>query len=528
MTLPNWWRFLFVKMLIHKLRLLVGLIIFPFVLSAQWLSKQNLIVNIDIPNKEIAVNCTQVWPNQAEIKVFLDKKMIVDSILCNGTKISFYRKDSLLVINECGVNIKQNVISYWYHGKPKEAVKPPWDGGFIWKVDKQDKPFISTAVQDIGSQIWWPIPSKFNFGIEHSIVTCTYPKDLFFKGNGRLIQDFILPNSRTTSWETKTPISAYNICLNIGDFNHFSDTLLRIDGSKLSLDFYPLSYNKNKAIKQFEQVKPMLICYEMFFGEFPAQDDGFSIVEAPFAGMEHQSAIAYGNNYQTGYSGNDYSGIGLDFDFIIIHESGHEWWGNSVKACNSEDFWLQEAFCTYAEYIYVKCLYNDSVANKYINHKRTLVTNGESILSGKKAGIDMYSKGSLMIRSLQNFAENDSIWFTLLKLFAEENKHTCLTTQQLIKWWSIHLKVNLTTFFKQYLETTLIPKLTYSVKKKAGNYIYKASLTDVVDGFRLPVLWKNNSTNFKLVYLTKQPIEFKMKVGNASPDLLISYFEIAD
>ena len=204
-------------------------------LSAQWLTKQNLIVKINVEQKEIEVQCVQIWPTQKSIAVLLHQNFKIDSILCNGKKIGFDRKDSLLTLDLQGFEHRIKVITYYYHGKPKEAVNPPWDGGFVWKKDNNGNPFISTAMQDIGAYHWFPIASKFDFGCNNSVVTCTYPKDLFFKGNGRLIQDFIQPKQRTTSWETKTPISAYNICLNIGDFVHLSDTLNRGDGSKLSL-----------------------------------------------------------------------------------------------------------------------------------------------------------------------------------------------------------------------------------------------------------------------------------------------------
>jgi aminopeptidase N len=493
------------------------------VLSAQWLSKQNLVIKLDIDQKKIEVQCLQVWPAQKNIAVLLHQNFKIDSIVCNGKKIGFARKDSLLTLGVDAFEHQKKVISFYYHGKPKEAVNPPWDGGFVWKKDINGKPFISTAMQDIGAYHWFPIASKFDFGFNNSVVTCTYPKDIFFKGNGRLIQDFIQPKQRTTSWETKTPISAYNICLNIGDFVHLSDTLSRIDNSILSLDYYPLSYNKEKATKQFEQVKPMLNCFEKYFGEFPAQKDGYSIVETPFVGMEHQSAIAYGNKYQNGYNGADYSGIGLNFDFIVIHESGHEWWGNSVKACNPEDFWLQEAFCTYAEFIYVKCLYNDSIANKYINHKRTLVTNSASILSGNKTGIDMYSKGALMIRSLQNFCKTEEDWFRILKQFAIEHKHKCISTEELITWWSRQMKIDFKPFFKQYLETTMIPELVYSVEKKKEKFIYKAKFNNVVDGFSLPVIWSFGTSISKTIYLNNQESSFELDVENAEPNTEISF-----
>jgi aminopeptidase N len=495
-------------------------------LSAQWLSKQNLIVKINVEQKKIDIQCLQVWPAQESIAVLLHQNFKIDSIVCNGKKIDFSRKDSLLTLDIRGFENQKKAISFYYHGKPKEAVNPPWDGGFVWKKDNNGKPFIATAMQDIGAYHWFPIASKFDCGFNNSVVTCTYPKDLFFKGNGRLVQDFIQPEQRTTTWETKTPISSYNISLNIGDFIHLSDTLARSDGSKLSLDYYPLSYNKEKAIKQFEQVKPMLNCFEKYFGEFPAQKDGYSVVEAPFAGMEHQSAIAYGNKYQNGYNGFDYSGIGLSFDFIVIHESGHEWWGNSVKACNSIDFWLQEAFCTYAEYIYVKCLFNDSIADKYINHKRTLVTNAASILSGKKSGIDMYSKGALMIRCLQNFCKTEDDWFQILKQFALEHKHKCITTEELIDWWSKQMKIDLKPFFKQYLETTMIPEVVYSVEKKKNTFIYTAKINNVVDGFSLPVVWSYGSTTYKTIFLNNQEIAFELDVENAQPNIEVSYFNL--
>ena len=384
----------------------------------------NLNVRPDFKKKIIFVKCLQKWKvdkSDTTLHFLFSSNLKVDTVFLNEKVVPWNHRDDSLFIKIKPTD-KEQTITFIYHGSPVVANNPPWDGGVIWKKSAGGRHWLTVAIQDKGAMVWWPAPARFDDRPDSAVVSCIYPGELFFKGNGRLIFDRKLSSGmRRTTWRVSYPINTYNITLNIGDYRHFSDTLVRKDGSKLSLDYYPLRKNLSAAKRQFQQVRPMLDCYEDFFGRYPFQNDGFSVVEVPYAGMEHQGAIAYGNKYQDGYLGEDYSGIRIDFDFILIHETGHEWWGNSVTGINPIDSWHQEAFCTYAEYVYVKCRFGNRIAREYINEKKRFVENEYPILDGNNTGTDRYNKGALMLFTLEQLIGPETMSELLFRL-AEEKK----------------------------------------------------------------------------------------------------------
>jgi aminopeptidase N len=270
----------------------------------------------------------------------------------------------------------------------------------------------------------------------------------------------------------------------------------------------------------------MLKCFEKHFGKYPFGNDGFSVVETPYVGMEHQSAIAYGNGYVDGYNGEDYSMIGLGFDFILIHESGHEWWGNSVSAKNKEDFWLQEAFCTYAEYVYVHELFGKEKAEKYIDAKKRLVVNKAPIIGIEESGIDMYTKGALMIHTLQQFASNEKEWWGILKEFALEFRWKSISTKELENWFSKRMKNVSPVFFEQYLTDAYPPILDFHKVKEENSYVFTYQIVNPLDGFVMPIVMLN-SKNEKVVLMANSELNSYNSIDESLYlDVTSSYFEL--
>ena len=404
-------------------------------------------------------------------------------------------KDSLLHIPIPGTG--HYTIEIHYAGIPREATNPPWDGGFVWKKDPNGLDWLGTAVQDIGSAAWWPEPIWECAEPYQSRITCTYPERLRFIGNGNLIADSTNnENQRITTWHVNHPINPYNLTLNIGDYVHWSDTLVR-PNNKLPLDYYVIRPFRQTAEKHFKtRVIPMLKSFENAFGPYPFPKDGYALIQSAYAGLEHQGAIAYGNGFIDGYRGKDYSGVGILFDFILIHETGHEWWGNSVTAATADDFWMQEAFCTYAEVIYVRDVFGEKESYQYIKAKERLVDNETPIMPGSRGGTDMYTKGALMLNTLRTLVDNDSVWFNTLKKLALDFAHACITTKELMHFLSENLNINVQPLFYEYLYKTNPPKLTVQPALNPKlTQIYKFSLQEAEKDFSLPLIIQRNGKN---------------------------------
>jgi aminopeptidase N len=466
------------------------------------LQKLSFDIKPDFKTKSIHVTCYQIWKkvnqNDTLILAFFPD-FEIDKLKINGgrSKFRYASEDSTLRIF---IPSKDSVcLSISYHGIPHIAQNPPWDGGFVWTKDKLGNDWLTTAVQGIGSKLWWPSPVLYDDEPESVITSCTYPKSLFYKGNGRLLNDELLKGGqRKTSWKVSYPINTYNITLNIGNYSHWSDTLLLADGSKLSLDYYPLKHNIEPSKRQFSQAKPMLECFNNEFGIYPFFRDGYSVVETPYAGMEHQSCIAYGNGYVDGYNGSDYSGIGLNFDFILIHESGHEWWGNSVTALTESDFWIQEAFCTYAEYVYVKCQFGEEKANEYINGKKRLVGNKGAILGSLDSGSDMYSKGALMLYTLSRMTASPSDFINLVEAFYKKFAYKSVSTQEVYTYFSKAIKDCSPAFFDQYLRKAEPPILAYKFEEQGDLTAFTYYISNAIEGFKMPIYTGTDSGSTKM------------------------------
>jgi len=305
----------------------------------------------------------------------------------------------------------------------------------------------------------------------------------------------------TYHWKVSYPINNYNVSINIADYAHWSDVYTAADGDKLDLDYYVLSYNKEKAVKHFEQVKPMLSCFEKYLGKYPFWKDGYALVETPYLGMEHQGAVAYGNNYKTGYAGMDMSGTGLKFDYLIIHETGHEWWGNSVSAQDLADMWIHESFCTYSEAIYVECMHGYDTAMKYVNALKHNVGNDKPIMGiygiNKEGDGDMYVKGMLFLNTIRHVVNDDKLWWSTIKNMSDTtfkirntNYKEVVNTnyKEVVQVMSEKTGLNLSPIFEQYVKQPAIPVLQYKLKQKGGD-------------LKLKYRWKVDAKDFEMPFM---------------------------
>ncbi|WET50493.1 M1 family metallopeptidase [Chryseobacterium indologenes] len=383
-----------------------------------------------------------------------------------------------------------------YSGNPHIAENAPWEGGWVFTQDKNGHPWMSPAVQGIGSSIWLPTKDIWSDepdnGIIMKIIT---PNDLVGVGNGRLIDKKTNGNKTTYTWEVKNPINDYSIIPNIGKYVNFKDTF---DGEKgkLDLDYWVLDYNLEKAKKQFEQVKPMLSAFEYWFGPYPFYEDSYKLVDSPYLGMEHQSNVAYGNNYQNGYRGKDLSGtgIGLKWDYIIIHESGHEWFANNITAKDEADMWIHESFTMYSEVLFTESYLDKKSADIYMIGLRGKIQNDIPIIG--KYGVrnegsgDMYPKGANMLHTIRQVINNDEKFRQILRGLGKDFYHQTVTTKQIEDYISSKSGIDFSTVFDQYLRTIKIPTLEYTQNGDRLKFRY----TDVVKNLKLPIIINGDQT----------------------------------
>ena len=446
----------------------------------------DLNVTIDDKNKELINSYNDFYITSLEdfdnIQIDLFSNLEINSIVFNEIKLNFKRKFNAVFIDFPEIIKKGETVKFRvnYDGKPRKAVNPPWDGGFSWDYDKNKNPWIGVSCQGLGASSWWPCKDHQSDEPDSMRITCTVRSPLKVVSNGKLISnksgyDLKLKSKvNTSSWFVSYPINNYNVTLCAADYAHFSDYYLSYSDT-LFLDYYVLTYNETKAKEHFKQVKPMLECFEEYFGQYPFINDGFSLVETPYLGMEHQSAIAYGNNYLPGYNGNKNFIAGLDFDYIIVHETGHEWWGNSITTNDIADMWIHEGFCTYSEVIYVECMYGYETMLEYVNNQKRFVRNDKPIVGpynvNKKGSNDMYQKGSLMLHTLRNLINNDELWFSILKGISIDFKYKVLDGKDIIEYINRKVDFNLSLFFNQYLFNSKIPILEYKIQKEGREYV---------------------------------------------------------
>ncbi len=478
--------------------------------------KYDLFVKVDPEKKYISgVNkiSFKTSAKLPKLQIDLFENMKIDSILFRGKKLKFNREFNAVFV-EFEKAIKKNkkrTLEVYYSGNPIIAKTPPWDGGFIFTKDQNGKDWVSVAVQGTGASLWYPNKDHLSDEPEEVEIHIAAPKDLVAVSNGRLMgKEELDKNFTQWNWKVVNPINNYNIILNIGDYVNFSDQFQDLD-----LEYYVLSYNLEKAKKSFQEVQPMMDCFYEKIGPYPFPEDSYKLVETPFLGMEHQSAVAYGNGFGFGYRGSDLSatGVGLNWDYIIIHESGHEWFGNSITAKDIADMWIHESFTSYTEAIYIECRWGLEKALTYLNGvKRTMVRNNKPIIGdygvNAEGSGDMYFKGANMINTLRFVINDDEKWWNILNNFTSEFKHTTTDTESVVAFFEAETGLELTPFFDQYLRYTKLPQLQFKKEKNIISYRWK---TDV-ENFEIPVELSNDAEEIR-IYPTNKWQELDQEIS---------------
>lgn len=427
--------------------------------------------------------------------------MVLDSAIQNSMKCSWRKDGDAYFINLISEQkpTEQNAITFYFHGKPRAAKVPPWDGGIVWKKDINKNPWISIACQGMAGSVWFPNKDHMYDEPDSVSFFITAQKDLTAVAGGRLrsVKENN-DNTKTWNWAVVNPINNYCIIPYIGNYVNFKDTL-NGKGGLLDINYWVLEYNLEKAKEQFKQVKSMLKCFEYWFGPYPFYKDGYKLVEAPYLGMEHQSAVAYGNGFQNGYLGRDLSGTGwgLNWDFIIVHESGHEWFGNNVSVKDVADNWVHEGFTCYSEALYTEYLFGKAAGSQYVIGLRKNIANEKNVIGdyevNQDGSLDMYYKGANMLHTIRQLVNNDSLWRAMFRQMSLQYGKQTVYSKEIEKFMCSFLKCDLTKVFDQYLRTTEIPELEYGIKN--GNLYYK--WTNCVKGFNMPIRLHDSATWIK-------------------------------
>ena len=460
---------------------------------AWWdLTYYHLDISVDPENKFIKGSNTiqyKVLDSKDEMQIDLQKPLKITKILQNNRELS-YRIDGyshFIKLNKKQKKDDINSIKVFYEGNPKVAVRPPWDGGLTWTRDSNGKHFVANSNQGIGASIWWPNKDHMYDEVDSMLISVNVPKDLVNVSNGRLRSVDDLGETKTYHWFVSNPINNYGVNINIGDYVKFSEVY---DGEKGDLDmiYYVLRDNILLAKSQFKDAIKMMQAFEYWFGPYPFYEDSFKIVEVPYLGMEHQSSITYGNKYMRGYLGGDLSGTGhgLKFDYIIIHEAGHEWFANSITYKDPADMWIHEGFTAYSENLFLDYYYGKEVSADYVIGTRRGIRNQSPVIGPygvNKRGSDMYNKGANILHTIRQFCESDEQWRMILRGLNKEFYHQTVSTDQIENYIDEQLDIDLKVFFDQYLRDPRVPTLEYSIQ----NGILKYKWTNTIEGFHMPL-----------------------------------------
>ncbi|MGC8751702.1 M1 family metallopeptidase [Hydrotalea sp.] len=532
----------------NKFLCVIFLFAFPFFVSAQLLQNKtvfthsdtlrgsdnaqrnwwnvlhySITVNPDFESKTIKGKTTiqyAVVKPVTTMQIDLQQPLIVDSIFFHNKNCVFKREDNVIYLEKLpAAKIgSHDSVTIFYHGKPREAVRPPWDGGWIWKKDSLNRPWMTVACQGLGASVWYPCKDyqgdEPDNGATLSIIT---PDTLMAVGNGRLKQVVNTDNQKKIyTWQVVNPINNYDIIPYIGKYINKKDTLLGAKGL-LNLQFWVLDYDTTIAWQQFQQVKPMLRAFEYWFGPYPFYEDGYQLIQAPHLGMEHQSAVAYGNHFKNGYLGRDLSGTGwgLRWDFIIVHESGHEWFGNNITTKDVADMWVHEGFTNYSETLFTEYFYGKEAGTDYNVGSRKNILNDKPIIGpygvNKEGSSDMYYKGGALLHSIRHSMHNDVLFRKILHGLNKEFYHKTVTTANIENYINQHAGFNFQYVFNQYLRTTQVPVFEYAID--SAEHKIRFRWINCIPKFNLPIsLWDDAGASIKIYPTTKwklMPISLK-------------------
>ncbi|WP_410220190.1 M1 family metallopeptidase [Pedobacter sp.] len=472
----------------------------------------HLDVKIDIENQSVsgsnlfAFTATQDF-NKLQFDLFENLK--VERVEYKGKSVPFTREANAVFVTFPSTlkKGKKDNFTVFYSGKPRSAKNPPWDGGFIFRKDKSGNPFVSVACQGLGASVWWPNKDHQSDEVDSMLISISAPKELDIVANGRLRS--IKPQKdgyKQANWFVANPINNYNVAFYIGKYAHWTDTFEGEKG-KLDLDFWALKEDSAVARPHWDaDVKTMLKAFEYWFGPYPWYKDGYKLVQAPHLGMEHQSAVAYGNDFKKGYRGSDLSrtGHGLSWDYIIVHESGHEWFGNNITSKDIADMWVHEGFTDYSETLFVDYTQGKKAGNEYVIGLRRGIGNRSPIIGpynvNQEGSQDMYNKGSNIIHTIRQLVDNDEKFRQILRGLGSTFYHQTVTTKQIEDYIAQKSGLKLDKVFDQYLRHSKIPTLEYKISD--GKLAYRW-LTDV-SGFDMPVKVSLKTDTYSLIYPTNE------------------------
>jgi len=466
----------------------------------------------------------KVLSKNNRLQIDLQKPMSIKKVTQDGQNLSFLKNGNIYYINlikEQTINHTEKVTIY-FEGNPKVSKNPPWDAAFTWKKDINGIDFIATSCQGEGASMWWPCKDHMydepDFGVT---MQYTVPENLMAIGNGRLVKTTSQKKEKTKTyyWKVISPINNYGVHLSVGNYIHFSDKYEGLSGL-LDCNYYVLKQHYSKAKKHFKETKRTLDAFEYWFGPYPFYEDSYKLVEVPYLGMEHQSAVTYGNGYQNGYLGQDISatGWGLKFDYIIVHESGHEWFANSITYKDVADMWIHEGFTCYAETLFLEYHYGKKAANEYNIGLRKGIKNDKTIIGiynlNQKGSNDMYSKGANMLHTIRQVINDDNKWRLLLRALNQQFFHKTVSSKQIETFISDFSKIDFSGVFNQYLRTTQIPVLEYKIDDKQLYYRWK----NVVSNFNMPlkitinskVLWIEPKNSWSEMILKEKILKFSI------------------
>ena len=456
----------------------------------------NLSVKVDITNKSISGSneiSFGVVEKTKKIQIDLFANMIVDKISMKGKSLSFKRDGNAIFIqfpNELTKGSNEKILIE-YHGQPRAAVRPPWDGGFSWTKDPEGNPWVTVSCEGLGASVWWPCKDHPADEPESADIHVEVPSELTAVSNGNLISKVAKGSTTQWNWHVSYPINTYNISLNIAKYAHWSEQLTQLNGKTLNLDYYVLEKNLDKARAHFQQSREMLLIFEKYFGPYPFPKDGYCLVETDYWGMEHQSAVAYGNHYKNNPFG---------FDFIIIHESAHEWFGNSISCSDHADLWIHEATGTYAEAVYLEEKMGKDMTQKYLNGQKERIKGKYPIVGPygvnyQSPDSDMYFKGTWMFHTIRSIVNDDALWFKTLKDFCLDFYHKNTSTEEVVRYFDNKLNKNIKPLMDFYLFKTEYPTLEYKYSGGILTYRWK----NLPDNIHMPVdLLKGKSDKIRL------------------------------
>lgn len=459
------------------------------------------------------------------MQVDLQEPLKITKVLHGDVELKFEREGKVYWVDFEKAPEKESSqsIQVFYEGKPIESRNPPWSGGFSWRKDKHGKHFIATSCQGIGASIWWPNKDHGSDEPDEGMnISVTVPDDLVAVCNGRLEsqEHDEATHKKTFHWVVTNPVNNYGINVNIGNYVSFAETFEGESGP-LDVEYWVLEHQRETAMKHFKEAPRTLKAFEHWFGPYPFYEDSYKLVVVPYLGMEHQSSVTYGNGFQNGYRGRDLSdtGVGLKFDFIIVHESGHEWFGNNISMKDVADMWIHEGFTNYSENLFVEYHFSEKEAQDYVIGCRKLVGNQSPIIGvygvNREGSGDMYYKGGNMLHTMRHILDDDKRWREILRGLNKEFRHQTVTTEQVENYIIEQSGIDYSKFFDQYLRETEIPVLKYQADGNQLTYYFD----DVVEGFSYPVRTMINGKEKVIKPTTqKQTLELDEAVSSFEVD----------